>query len=57
MTSQSSVFLYLEVDAPNFYKQNAITAWLSQDGKPSEERFGMLLDVLRVRMTERMEKY
>jgi hypothetical protein len=50
-------FLYLEVDAPNFYKQNAITAWLSQDGKPSEERFGMLLDVLRVRMTERTEKY
>jgi hypothetical protein len=49
-------FLYLEVDVPGFYRQYAISRWLSQAGKPAEERFGMLMDVLRAKMRDKQEK-
>lgn len=48
-------FLYLEVDAPSFYKQYAIATWLVKTGKSAEERFDMLLDVLRAKLRKREE--
>lgn len=39
-------FLYLEIEAPGFYRQPAILNWLEKQGAPIDSRFEDLLDVL-----------
>lgn len=40
-------FLHLEAIVPGFYQQPGIAAWLARNGKGSDERFDMLMSVVR----------
>jgi hypothetical protein len=45
-------FLYLEIEAPGFYRQPAILHWLEKQGAPIDSRFEDLLDVLSKRLEQ-----
>jgi hypothetical protein len=48
-------FLYLEAISPGFYRKPGVAAWLEKKGIPGEQRFDMMMDVVRARLRERME--
>lgn len=45
-------FLYCEVFAPGFYKQPAIDAWLRNAGRPVEQRWSDLIEVMKATTRE-----
>jgi hypothetical protein len=45
-------FLYVEADAPGFYRKPAIAAWLAKPGRPIEERFEDVFAVARRKLLE-----
>lgn len=45
-------FLYYEAFAPSFYRQAAITSWLTKPGQPIEQRFYDLIVQMRSRLKE-----
>ncbi|KWN80622.1 hypothetical protein WM24_23995 [Burkholderia ubonensis] len=49
-------FLELEARAPGFYRIPPIAAWLDKPGVPGEQRFEMLLAVMRKKQQEMQEK-
>ncbi|VBT21780.1 Uncharacterised protein [Burkholderia pseudomallei] len=48
-------FLYIEAEAPNFYRKSAIANWLSKPVGTADTRFDDLLAVLRKNLKEREE--
>jgi len=49
-------FLYIEADAPEFYRKPAIAAWLAKPGRPIEERFDDVLAVARRKLADRAQR-
>ncbi len=43
-------FLFLEIEAPGFYRQPAIVNWLKKPGASIDDRFRDLLDMLRKKL-------
>ncbi|MEW9580979.1 hypothetical protein [Paraburkholderia sp. DGU8] len=50
-------FLYVEAVDPGFYEMPPIAAWLNKPGAPGEQRFEMLLQVMRKKQQEMKEKH
>jgi hypothetical protein len=49
-------FLYIEADAPGFYRQPAIAAWLTKPGQSVEDRFEDVIAVARRKLLDRQQE-